>query len=67
MATILGRNVAVKQENGKLLIEINLQAKGEPSKSGETLVIATTKGNQPIAHGNKVLKLGLNLFTAPEA
>lgn len=52
------RNVDIKQEGSKLVITIDLDAKGSPSKSGKTLVVATTSGNKPVAGG----KLGLNFY-----
>jgi hypothetical protein len=64
MADVKGRNVVTKIENGKLLIEIDLNAKGEISKSGMSQVIATTQGNKVVAHQNKAFKLSVNLFTA---
>jgi Fe-S cluster assembly ATPase SufC len=60
---VLGRNVAVKVEGNKILVEMDLSAKGEVSASGKSTVIASSKGNQTIAVvDGKVFKLGVNLF-----
>ena len=56
------QNVATKVSGDKLVITVNLKAKATPSASGKTNVIASTRGNQPIPFGEKVLHLGLNLY-----
>lgn len=53
------QNVQVKVTGSKLVIECDLAQSGQPSASGKTLVIASTRGNQEVAPG---VKLGLNLY-----
>lgn len=56
------QNVVTKVAGDKLVITVNLKAEATPSASGKTMVIASTRGNQPVPYGNKVLHLGLNLY-----
>ena len=59
-------DIKVKQEGKKLVIECDLTSKGEPSASGKSMVIASTRGNMKLDGG---LFLGLNLYKkvgAPE-
>ncbi len=57
------QNVALKVDQKKqiLTIEIDLKQRLGQSKSGKTMIIATTEGNQKIGHGD--ITLGLNLYT----
>lgn len=59
-----GDNVDVSVQDGKkgrrLVIEIDLSIKGTPSKSGKSIVIASTKGNKAIAEAG--VMLGLNVY-----
>ena len=50
-----------KGKPSKLTIEIDLAIEGEESKSGKSIIIATSGGNQNIP-GFKDVKLGLNLY-----
>ena len=52
------RNVKISQKGKILTIEIDVEAEGSPSKSGKTMVVATTAGNKSVAGG----KLGLNFY-----
>lgn len=53
----------LKEENGKLLIEIDTNLDFGKSASGKSLTIASTKGNTDVAMpGGKVVKLGLNCY-----
>ena len=52
-----------KIEDGKLIIEIDLQ-ESTPSASGKTLLVATTHGNVPtecVIDGKKLV-IGLNAY-----
>jgi len=49
----------VDQKTKKLIITIDLKKKGTPSKSGKSLVIASTQGNADIGRG---IKLGINCY-----
>jgi len=59
-----GQNVQVRVEPGKkgkrLIIEVDLSAEGIPSKTGKSLVIASTKGNKLVSEAGVIL--GLNLY-----
>lgn len=53
-----------KLTNGKLIVEIEVNAKPQPSASGKTLVVASSHGNQPteVTVNGKVLIVGLNAY-----
>jgi len=51
-------NVTTKVEGKTLVIRVDLTSKGAPSKSGKSIVVATTGGFLDLGDG---LKLGLNL------
>jgi len=59
-----GQNVDVSVQNDKkgkrLLIEVDLSAQGAPSKTGKSVVIASTKGNKAIPEAG--IMLGLNVY-----
>jgi hypothetical protein len=55
---VVMQNVKAEVKGTKLLIEIDLAAEGKPSASGKSLVIASTKGNKPVANGF----LGVNFY-----
>lgn len=58
----LGRNILYKIDGDKLTLEINLNPKEKPpSKSGKSLIIASTHGNKRILQDKEVF-LGLNLY-----
>jgi hypothetical protein len=58
------KNIKFDIKDGKLIITINLEEEGEPSKSGKNLLIASSKGNVDVPGTN--LKLGLNLYKSYE-
>jgi hypothetical protein len=45
-----------------MTIEVDLSAKGEPSKSGKTDVIASTHGNQKVSTDSGEVVIGLNVY-----
>ena len=51
-------------ENGKLIVEIDLNKKPEPSKSGKTLVVASSRGNREttVKVNGKAVVIGLNAY-----
>lgn len=55
-------------KNGKLIITMQLMDP-TPSKSGKTLVIATTHGNQPstVQVKGQVVTIGVNAYIRPPA
>ncbi len=52
--------VKVSSDKKKLTIEVDLSKELGPSKSGKTIIIATSEGNQKV-EGTDVV-LGLNLY-----
>jgi hypothetical protein len=55
------QNMTMKREGNKLVIEIDLTKVGEASKSGKTLIVASSRGNQPVPDSQGYV-IGLNLF-----
>jgi hypothetical protein len=57
------QNVEIKRTKDRLVIEIDLTKSYGPSKSGKTIIIASTSGNASIPGENKEgIKVGLNVF-----
>jgi hypothetical protein len=57
-------NVKWEVKDNKLIIEVDLSLEGGLSKSGKTITIASTKGNQKV-EGTEVI-VGLNVYKYPE-
>lgn len=55
------RNVTMKREGNKLVIEVDLTANLGPSASGKTTLIASTEGNAMV-EGPEGAKIGLNVY-----
>lgn len=53
----------VELKDGKAVITIDFDKKGIPSKSGKSMVHATTSGNQSVRIGDSEYKLGINLYS----
>jgi hypothetical protein len=58
------QNVKWEVKDNKLIIEIDLTLEFGGSKSGKTITIASTRGNQKIEGTNAVI--GLNVYKYPE-
>ena len=58
------QNVKWEVKDGKLIIEIDLKTEFGPSKSGKTITIASTRGNQKIEGTDAII--GLNVYKYPE-
>lgn len=54
----VGRNVRIGVDGDKMIIEVDLSEKAEPSMSGKTLIIGTTQGNAKIGD----VRVGLNVY-----
>jgi len=54
------KNIQFKIDGSKLVIEIDLTQRFGPSKSGKTIMIASTEGNKEVDSG---IFLGLNVYT----
>jgi hypothetical protein len=59
------KNMTMRVVDGKLLIEVDLGQEVGPSKSGKTVLIATTEGNADCP-GREDVKVGLNVYRYPE-
>ena len=57
-AQIQGEGFQARVEGDKLLIEVDLAREGIPSRSGKTMVIASSRGNLKIGD----VMLGLNVY-----
>ncbi|MBW2164694.1 MAG: hypothetical protein JRG74_00920 [Deltaproteobacteria bacterium] len=58
------QNVKWEIKDDKLIIEIDLTKEFGPSKSGKTIAVASSRGNQKI-EGTDVI-IGLNVYKYPE-
>lgn len=58
------QNVKWEVKENKLIVEIDLSKEFGPSKSGKTITIASTRGNQKIEGSNAII--GLNVYKYPE-
>jgi len=58
------QNINYEVKDNKLIIEIDLTKEFGPSKSGKTITVASTRGNQNI-EGTDVI-IGLNIYKYPE-
>jgi hypothetical protein len=58
------QNVTYEVKDDKLIIEIDLTKEFGPSKSGKTITVASSRGNQKI-EGTDVV-IGLNVYKYPE-
>jgi len=58
------KNMTMKVVDNKLVIEVDLSQEHGPSKSGKTVLIASTEGNAPCPDREDV-KVGLNVYRYP--
>ena len=54
-------NIQIEVKDNKAVITIDLSKDFGPSKSGKTIVVATTRGNVPIP-GSDTIKIGINCY-----
>ena len=59
------QNVEWQIKGDKLIIEIDLTKEFGPSKSGKTITIASTRGNQQVEGTDAII--GLNVYKYPES
>jgi len=57
--------VAIDEKN-VMTITVDLKKKGSPSKSGKTIVLASTRGNQSFDTGKGDVVIGVNVYKYPE-
>ena len=57
------KNIEMTIENETLVIKIDLSKEFGPSKSGKTIIVASTEGNISVPEREE--KIGLNLYRYP--
>jgi hypothetical protein len=55
----------ITYKDGHVLIDAELDEVGEPSSSGKTTVLATTRGNLKVSTPDGIISVGLNIFKKP--
>jgi len=58
----LGKNILYSISGTKLTLVIDLAQDFGPSKSGKSVIIATTSGNKTMKYGDKEIKVGINIY-----
>ena len=58
-------NVKMSYDGNELVIRVDLTQDFGYSKSGKTIVVASTKGNKSLPAPHEHIKLGLNLYKYP--
>ncbi len=56
-------NVITTVKDGKLTIVVKLDEDHGPSKSGKSIIVASTHGAMPVADGGAVFQVSLNVYT----
>ena len=60
--TNIGKNVAVRIEGDKLMVEVDLNKDFGNSKSGKTIIVASSEGNASLPEPYEHIKMGLNVY-----
>lgn len=55
------KNIKMSVTGNKLLIEVDLSQPGDLSKSGKSIILASTEGNKDVPDAPGV-KIGLNVY-----
>ncbi|GER88728.1 hypothetical protein KDW_28900 [Dictyobacter vulcani] len=55
------KNIELKIEGSKLIIEVDLEKEYGPSSSGKSITIASTEGNIAVP-GREEVKMGINIY-----
>lgn len=55
------KNIKMENKANKLIVEINLGENFGRSKSGKSIIIASTEGNQSVP-GTENIKIGVNCY-----
>ena len=55
------KNMKITVTEDRLLIDVDLTQAGEPSKSGKSIIIASSEGNKDVPDAPGV-KIGLNAY-----
>lgn len=56
----LGENIVAEVNGNTLTLTIDLKHRGEPSRSGKTIRVASSEGNKPVPGTD--IRLGLNAY-----
>ena len=59
------KNIEMSVDEGMLTIRVDLTKDFGPSKSGKTIIIATTEGNVSLPE-NEQIKMGLNVYKSKQ-
>lgn len=59
----IGRGITIETKGDKVYLELDVSGPGVLSASEKNMVICTTSGNTEIQVGNRIVKLGVNLYT----
>ena len=60
--TNIGKNVAMRVDGNKLVIEVDLTCDYGKSKSGKTTIVASYEGNMSLPQPYDHMKIGLNIY-----
>ncbi len=55
------KNVVMREEGVKLIIELDLTQEFGPSKSGKTVIVASTEGSVPVPSKPEI-QVGVNVY-----
>ncbi|GCE27369.1 hypothetical protein KDA_28530 [Dictyobacter alpinus] len=55
------KNIELKLDGNKLIIEVDLEQEYGPSSSGKSITIASTEGNIAVP-GREEVKMGINIY-----
>lgn len=55
-------NLEIKTEGNNIIITIDTTKTQGPSRSGKSMIVATTSGNKKIETPNGVVTLGINAY-----
>jgi len=58
-------NVKVEVKGNELILTVDLSKEVGPSKTGKTIIIGTSSGNEKVP-GNSEIQFGLNVFKKPK-
>ena len=59
------QNVDMKVEGSILTIKVDLTQSYGASKSGKTIIVASTQGNVPVGIATNGIRIGLNVYQYP--
>ena len=60
------KNVEMIVEGETLIIKVDLSKDFGPSKSGKTIIVASTEGNVSVPERGENMKMGLNVYRYPD-